>query len=60
MTEQGIYALAEEASRELQRQADEATKEMQRAISPLWDDLGTDFSELQKASASDLKRRKGK
>lgn len=32
-----INAMAEEASRELQRQADEADRELQKLISPLWD-----------------------
>ena len=33
-----IDALADEASREYQRQADEAEKDLQKLISPLWDD----------------------
>ncbi len=32
-----IDALADEASREYQRQADEAEKDLQKLISPLWD-----------------------
>lgn len=35
--EDAINALAEEASREYQRQADEADRELQKLISPLWD-----------------------
>ena len=35
-----IIAMAEEASIELQRQADEADKELQKQISPLWDAFG--------------------
>lgn len=35
--EDPINAMAEEASRELQRQADEADKAMRELLSPLWD-----------------------
>ena len=44
-TEASINALAEEASRELQRQADEADRELRKLISPLWDTAAEDGGE---------------
>lgn len=43
--EDTINAIAEEASREFQLQADEADRELRKLISPLWDTAASEDGE---------------